>query len=121
MATNGNMEIIMTSPKGVLLKTAGKYCETDITITPNIESGGGEQPQLFAPIVTADVNKISWGNDTRNGGFSVDITGTIDGETVTSPLRITEDMNGKTLTVTASADKFESGPVSFPRWKASRS
>lgn len=75
----------------------------------NVEaSGGGEQPKLFAPIVTAGLNQISWKNDTRNGGFSVSITATIDGEIVTSPLTITEDMNGKTLTVTASAENFES-------------
>lgn len=69
---------------------------------------GGEKPQLFAPIVTPALNKISWSNDSRNGGFPVSIIATLDDQTVTSPLTITEDFNGKVLTITASSNGFES-------------
>ena len=69
-------------------------------------SVGGDQPTLFAPIVTTGTNSASWENDSRNGGFNVTITATVDGVTVTSPLTITEAMDGKTLVVTASAENF---------------
>ena len=69
--------------------------------------GGFEQPTLFAPIITSGVNVVSWANDTRNGGFPVTITATVDGVEVSSPLAITEEMDGKILEVTASATNFE--------------
>ena len=91
---NGNADTDLTSSVNRLIDGYGK--------------GGGEQPTLFAPIVTAGLNEMSWKNDTNNGGFPVDISADVGGETVTSPLSITEDMDGKTLTITASADKFKS-------------
>lgn len=71
--------------------------------------GGGSQPTLFAPIVTGGVNTVSWANDTRNGGFTVTIAADVDGTPVTSPLTITQQMDGSTLTITASAANFQSG------------
>ena len=70
--------------------------------------GGGEQPQLFAPVVTGGVNSISWANNPDNGGFEVTLTADVDGTQVTSPLTITQAMDGSTLTITASATNFES-------------
>lgn len=77
-------------------------------VSTNVSIGGGEQPALFAPVVTGGVNTISWANNTQNGGFAVTITSDVDGTPVTSPLTITEDMDGSTLTITASAENFES-------------
>ena len=67
----------------------------------------GDQPTLFAPIITTDTNAASWANNTSNGGFSVTLAADVDGETVSSPLTVTEEMDGKTLTVTASAENFK--------------
>ena len=92
--TTGNADTDLTSAVNSLVEGYGK--------------GGGEQPTLFPPIVTIDINNISWKNDTKNGGFNVSITAEVDGETVTSPLTVTEDMKGKTLIITASAENFES-------------
>ena len=70
--------------------------------------GGGTQPTLFAPVVTGGVNTISWSNNPSNGDFVVTLTADVDGTPVTSPLTITEQMDGSTLTITASATNFES-------------
>lgn len=70
--------------------------------------GTRQQPTLFAPVVTTGTNTVSWDNDSRNGGFSVTLSATIDGVTVTSPLTVTKQLDGKTLTITASASNFES-------------
>jgi len=69
---------------------------------------GGDQPMLFAPVITGGVNEISWENNSSNGDFEVTIAATVDGNTVTSPLTITEQMDGKTLVIIASAENFES-------------
>lgn len=66
-----------------------------------------DQPTLYAPAITTGTNTASWTNNTSNGGFAVTLSADIDGETVTSPLAITEEMDGKTLTVTASATNFK--------------
>lgn len=71
------------------------------------------RPTLFAPIVTRLGNSISWKNNSQNGDFSVTITAKLDGAAVTSPLTATDSMVGKTLTVTASAENFESASVDF--------
>ena len=71
------------------------------------------QPTLFAPIVTRLGNSISWENNPQNGDFSVTITAKLDGAAVTSPLKATDSMVGKTLTVTASAENFESASTDF--------
>ena len=97
--TTGNADTDLTSAVNSLVGGYGK--------------GGGEQPILFAPIVKAGINSFEWENDTKNGGFPVDISADVSGKTVTSPLSVTEDMGGKTLTVTASADKFESASVQY--------
>lgn len=71
------------------------------------------RPTLFAPIVTRLGNSISWKNNSQNGSFPVSITAKLDGTTVTSPLTATDSMVGKTLTVTTSAENFESASVDF--------
>ena len=80
-------------------------------VTVEVPSSG--LPTLFAPIITAGVNTVSWANDTRNGGFTVTLSATVDGVAVTSPLTITEEMDGKKLIVTASAENFESANDEF--------
>ena len=66
------------------------------------------QPTLFAPTVVTGANTISWSNNSLNGGFSPTITGKVNDNTVSSPLVVTQEMNGQTLTVEASLDGFNS-------------
>lgn len=66
------------------------------------------KPTLFAPTITESNGTVSWTNNAQNGGFPVTLTAELDGAAVTSPLTVTPSMNGKTLTVTASADNFVS-------------
>ena len=66
------------------------------------------QPTLFAPTVVTGANTISWSNNSLNGGFSPTITGKVNGNTVSSPLAVTQEMDGQTLTVEASLDGFNS-------------
>jgi hypothetical protein len=42
------MEIKLTSPNGIILKTAGKQCEEDITVIPELETAGGGDNLLDA-------------------------------------------------------------------------
>lgn len=79
-------------------------------VTVNVQSGG-EQPQLFAPVVSGGYNEISWTNNPSNGDFAVALTADVDGTPVTSPLSITQAMDGKMLTVTVSAENFESKSI----------
>lgn len=73
----------------------------------SIQTGGGvAQPTLFAPITSEGINVISWRNDNQNGGFPVTVTAKIDDTTYTSPLYITEALNNKTLSITASSTNF---------------
>ena len=76
-------------------------------------SVGGDQPTLFAPVVTGGVNSISWENNPDNGAFGT-VVGTIDGNVVTSPLTITQAMDGKTLVLTASETDFLDAVTSIP-------
>lgn len=64
------------------------------------------QPTLFAPTITEGINVISWENNEQNGGFPVTVTAKIDDTTYTSPLYITEALNNKTLSITASSTDF---------------
>ena len=111
MAKNNNLTDFLTGVAGAIRAKKGT---TDLINPQDFESeianisGGGEQPTLFAPIITTGANSISWKNDTRNGGFAVTISATIDGVEQTSPLEVTEQMNNKTLVITASADYFVS-------------
>lgn len=82
--------------------------------TVEIGEGGGQQPTLFAPSVTGGVNTISWENNTSNGDFEVTITADVNGTPVTSPLTITQAMDGQTLTITASATNFNSATRTVP-------
>ena len=70
--------------------------------------GGGNQPTLFAPNLSGGINTMSWGNNSSNGMFPVSLAANVDGTPVTQPLTITEQMHGKTLTVTASSPNFVS-------------
>lgn len=75
----------------------------------SISGGGVVQPTLFAPTTTEGINVISWTNNTNNGGFPVTVTAKIDNTTYTSPLFITEELNNKTLSITASSTNFNNG------------
>ena len=70
--------------------------------------GGGNQPTLFAPNLYGGINTMSWDNSSSNGMFPVSLAANVEGTPVTSPLTITEQMHGKTLTVTASSPNFVS-------------
>ncbi len=70
--------------------------------------GGGNQPTLFAPNLYGGINTMSWGNSSSNGMFPVSLAANVEGTPVTQPLTITEQMHGKTLTVTASSPNFVS-------------
>ena len=72
----------------------------------SIQKGGGAQPTLFPPITSEGINAISWRNDNKNGEFPVTVTAMIDNTTYTSPLYITEALNNKTLSITASSTNF---------------
>ena len=67
----------------------------------------GDLPKLFDPVVTTGMNTVSWANDPQNGGFLVTVTATIDDVEATSPLIITEQMDGKILVITATCDGFQ--------------
>lgn len=108
---------LVEDPTGTLVEKTitenGEYLPSDddadgySKVMVNVQ-GGGEQPILYSPIITGATNSVSWTNDTRNGGFAVTLSATIDGVAVTSPLTITQAMDGKTLIVTASAENFQS-------------
>ena len=69
----------------------------------------GSAPTLFAPVVSATgVNGLTWENNSKNGGFAVSISATIDGVEQTAPINVTEEMNNKILIVTANAENFTS-------------
>ena len=71
--------------------------------------GGGEQPQLFAPIVDDTyTNAIIFSTNPQNGDFADTTKATIDGVEYTSPIIITEEMDGKTCRVVSSAENFTS-------------
>ena len=73
----------------------------------SIQTGGGvARPTLFAPTTSEGINVISWKNNNQNGGFPVTVTAEIDNTTYTSPLYITEALNNKTLSITASSTNF---------------
>ena len=87
----------------------------DVTIlgVTGTYEGGGQQPTLYPPTVTGGVNEISWTNNSANGDFVVTLTADVDGTPVTSPLTITQEMDGKTLTITASATNFQSATITI--------
>lgn len=92
-------------------KIVGGNIKKDVVIlgvTGTYEGGGSSQPTLFAPIITVNGNTVSWANDSRNGGFSVVLSATIDDSAVTSPLIITPALDEKTLIVTVSSSNFTS-------------
>lgn len=74
---------------------------------------GGTQPTLYPPIITGGVNEVSWANNTSNGDFAVTLTADVNGTPVTSPLTITEQMDGQILTITASATNFQSATTTI--------
>jgi len=64
---------------------------------------------LAPPVVTGGVNSIAWEDNPLNADKSSVVTADVDGVTVTSPLTITQAMDGSTLTITASADGYADG------------
>lgn len=73
------------------------------------KGGGGERPTLFAPNLEVVGNKVIFSPNANNGGFEVTTIATIDGNEVTSPLTITQALDGKTLRVVSSAENFNNG------------
>ena len=69
-------------------------------------------PPLFPPIISGGTNLISWSNNPNNGAFG-SLSATLDGVTVTSPLTVTQDMDGATLTVTVSETEFQSSSATI--------
>lgn len=78
-----------------------------------INRSGGEQPALFAPIISKNYNTVSFSNNPANGDFNVNIVGMVDGVEVTSPFTITQIFSGAALTVTASANRFVSASTTL--------
>ena len=64
-------------------------------------------PEIFPPIIVEMFDQVQWKNNEKNGNFAVTITATVDGEEVTSPLMITEEMNGKNLIIKAECENFK--------------
>jgi hypothetical protein len=73
-----------------------------------------EQPEIFAPIVVEMFNEVQWKNNEKNGKFAVIITAMVNGEEVTSPLTITEELNGKNLVIKAECENFKSTEQIIP-------
>lgn len=116
MAKNNNLKDFLTgvanairTKKGTTALINPQDFESEIA---SIETGGGEQPTLFAPVITAGVNTVSWENNSQNGGFPVTLSAEVDGTSVEKPLTITEDMDGKTLSINASSENFISNSTS---------
>lgn len=107
--TDAIKKVLGITPTGTIDITENGTVDVTNYAQANVDVAGGPQPTLFAPIITGAVNQVSWANDTRNGGFNPTITAVVDGQTVTSPLIITQEMDGKTLIVTASATNFNDG------------
>lgn len=105
--TDAIKKVLGITPSGKIDITENGEHDVTNYATASVEVEGGPQPTLFAPTVTGGVNTIAWSNNTQNGGFDVTLTAVVDGTTVTSPLTITQEMDGKTLTITASATNFE--------------
>ena len=77
-------------------------------VTVDVQSGGN-QPQLFAPIVNDTyTNTIIFSTNMQNGDFAVTTKATIDGLKYTSPITITVEMDGKTCRIVSSAENFTS-------------
>jgi len=74
-----------------------------------ISGGGGNQPTLFAPIITVSDNNVTWERDSRNGGFNDVLDATIDNESVSKPLTITAELDNKLLKVKSVAENFKDG------------
>lgn len=75
-------------------------------VTVSVPSSG--LPTLFAPIIIGGYNKIAWQHNPQNGGFAVTFEASVDGNAVSSPLTITQEMSGKTLIIISSAPNFQS-------------
>lgn len=88
-------------------KTEKLTLDEMVTEIENISGGGGEQPEIFAPVVVEMFNQVQWKNNEKNGNFAVTITATVNGEEVASPLMITEEMNGKNLIIRAECENFK--------------
>lgn len=73
------------------------------------EGGGGNQPTLFAPIITVSGNNVTWERDSRNGGFNDVLDATIDNQSVSKPLTITAELDNKLLKVKSIANNFKDG------------
>ena len=119
ITAEGNQEISTLNSYNVSRKATAQISEQerDKIIPDNIAEGvtilgvqgthtGGDQPTLYPPVITGGYNILYWESDPRNGSFASSTTGEIDGEPVTSPLAITQELDGKYLTLTSSGDKF---------------
>ena len=67
-------------------------------------TGGGNKPQLFPPATLSGYNTVKWSKGLLNGGYNVNLSASIDGSPVTSPLSIDSTLNGKTLKIDATLD-----------------
>lgn len=81
-------------------------------IVPGSGEGGGTQPTLFAPKINVSGNTVTWQRDTRNGGFGDVVSGSIDGNAVSTPLYLNSSLDKKTLVVTSTALHFKDGSSS---------
>lgn len=83
-------------------------CKKNQILRPIVPGSGegGNQPTLFAPIITVNGNTVTWERDSRNGGFGDVVSGSIDGNAVSTPLYLNSSLDKKTLVVTSTSLHF---------------
>ena len=71
-----------------------------------ISSINSNHPQLYPAIVNGGYNEVSWENNPNNGAFGR-VVARIDDSVVSSPLVITQEMDGKDLIIDAIDENFD--------------
>ena len=106
---------LVENPTGTLVEKTitenGEYLPSDddadgySKVTVEVPSSG--LPTLYPPVINGGINEVSWQNNAANGSFGV-LSAMLDGVSVTSPLTITQEMDGKTLSITVTEENFNS-------------
>ena len=106
---------LVENPTGTLVEKTitenGEYLPIDddadgySKVTVDVPSS--DLPTLYPPVINGGINEVSWQNNAANGSFGV-LSAVLDGVSVTSPLTITQEMDGKTLSIIATEENFNS-------------
>ena len=116
--------IVITGTEGVdVTHYAAAQVVDENLVASNIRKGSSilgvegvyepDFPTLFPPVITGGINEISWSNSPSNGDFDVTLVTDLNGSPVSSPLTITEEMDGSILTIVASATSFKNSTTSI--------